>query len=152
MRLLVVCQFLLVTTRVPYDTIEVGINGPHNRRGQAVTVDIFYITHGEVHGSLVYLARLRFDINHKVRELVVPGKGQTCQLPPIADRCTIAFVGLCAKVTYDEGLYFLHHIAVGIAEDASVIGREDQFHDISGVALELREAEQVDQSHFLAVG
>ena len=152
MTLLVGIEGLFMASLVPDDAVEVGIDGPCDGCGQTVAVDILHIAHGEVHRTFVDLTRLCLDIDHEIGELVVPREGQTGELTPVAYRRTVALVRLCAEIIHEQDLLLLDDIAVGILEDASVLGREDELHDIRGVTLDLREREEVDQTHLFAVG
>ena len=136
---------------VPYDAIEVDIDAPHNRRRESVAVEVFDIADGEIHRSLVDFTRLGFDVDEQVGQLVIPRKGQFGQLSSVANRRAVVLVRLRREVVHEQRLLFVHGVAVGILEHATVVRRINELHHAARVTLDLREGEEVNQAHLISV-
>ena len=119
----------------PDDAVEVSIDGPHDRRRQAVAVEVLHIAHGEVHRAFVDLARLRLDIDEQVGFLIGPVKRQVGKQSAVAHRRKVSLVGLWREVVDEQRLYLLYHLAVGVAEDALVVGAKDLLHNTGRIAF-----------------
>ena len=136
---------------VPSDAIEIRIDSPCDRRRESVTVEVLYIAYGKVHRAFVDLTRLCLDINQQFGFLIRPVERQVGEQSSVANRRVVMLVGLRSEIVHEQRLDLIHCIAVGIAEDALVIGRVHLLHHARGVTFDPRESEQIDQTHLFAV-
>ena len=114
-------------------------------------MQVFYIADGDVHRLLVDLAVGHIEVDEQFVIIECPIEVQFGQFAVVADRRIVGFVSIGIDIgCYHKRNDFIHHLAVGVFEDALVIDGEDRFHDAGSVEFELLERQVGYQPHLIA--
>ena len=122
---------------MPDNAVEVGIDSPCGRRSQAVAVEVFHITHGEIKCAFVDFLVLHLEVDEEFLVVVGPCEVEIGQLSPVTHRGIVLLVGMGLIDANHQGNGFFHLLPLSIPEDALVCDGEDKFRNIVLVAPHL---------------
>ena len=140
---------------LPFQCVLVHKDGPCDRRGHRVTVEVLHIADSDIDRLFVDLAVAHVEVDHQLIVIERPVKIHLGQLTDILYRSgegAIAQIHHIRRIGYteDQRLDLIHYIALGCLKLPFVVDGEDLLQDAVVVLLHLLEGQISHQTHLVA--